>query len=241
MYFSQESQGMRVIYCQECLCSLSAEPLEVVEEPIPHKGGLEYAYYKIQGASFSELKRDIFQRRGPLRPNGQRVPFYTEFHLHWKYDSTYTWDLQDSDDIVVLSVEFKNIVISISHKTTAPVLDDTVKLPAQDLDLWQRYFDKLKQHELDHVSISSDSKTLEALKTEIASIKKAKFGFNNLATRSGSLAGGIIALTVNTVGNRYTSLIQRRYELFDELTKNGEEDYNKDETVRRVFEVTRKE
>ncbi len=238
MYFSKESQGMRVIYCQECLCSLSAEPVEGVEVSAPHKSGLEYVYYKIQGASFSELKQDIFHRRGPLRPNGQRVAFYTDFHLHWKYDSTYTWNLQDSDHMVVLAVEFKNIVISISHKTTAPVLDDTVKLSAQDLDLWQRYFDKLKQHELDHVSISSDSKTLEALKTEITLIKGVEFGFNNLPARSGSLAGGIIALTVNTVGNKYTSLIQKRYELLDELTKYGEENYNKDEVTRKVFEVT---
>ncbi|MBI2870831.1 MAG: DUF922 domain-containing protein [Candidatus Omnitrophica bacterium] len=229
---------MKVIYCQECLYSLFAEPLEAVEESAPDKSGLEYIYYKIQGASFSELKQDIFDRRGPLTSNGQRVSFYTCFHLRWKYDSTYTLKLQDSDDTVVLAVAFKNIVISISHKTTAPVLGDAVKLPSRDLDLWQRYFDKLKQHELDHVSISSDSKTLEVLKTEVASIKEVKFGFNNLPPRSKSLAGDIIALAVNTVGNKYTSLIQKRYELFDELTKNGEEDYNKDEVIRKVFEAT---
>lgn len=217
---------------------MSAEPVEVVEVSVPPKSGLEYVYYKIQGASFGELKQDIFSRRGPLRPNGERVAFYTDFHLRWKYDSTYTWNSQDADDMVVLAVEFKNIVISISHKTTAPVLDNAVKLPAQDLDLWQRYSDKLKQHELDHVSISSDSKTLEVLKTEIGSIQEVKFSFNNLPTRSESLAGGMIALAVNAVGNRYTSLIQKRYELLDELTKYGEENYNKDEVMRKVFEVT---
>ena len=229
---------MVVTYCQECQCSLSAEPIETTERSTPQEVELEYVYYKIRGTSFSELKEDILYRRGPLVPKGQRSTAYTEFHLQWKYDSKYKLNFPERSDEVILSVKFSDIVVSISHKITMPALDDSVKLSPQDAELWDRYFEKLKQHESDHVSISSDPEILGALKAEIGSIRTMKFGFNHMPSRADFLAGDIITLGVNTVGKKYVALIQKRYGLFDDLTKYGEADYDRDKIFKKIHHIT---
>lgn len=227
---------MMVTYCQECLCSLSAEPIGAAQQSSPTEARIEYVPYKIRGASFDELRQDAY-RKGPIGPNGRRSPFYTEFHLRCKYDSKYGLDWLGDRNMVVLEVEFKNVVISMSHKITMPVLDDDVALPAQEASRWDQYCEKLKQHEFDHVKISSDPRALDALRTEITAIRKIEFGFSNLPGTIETMAGEIISVAVNAVGNKYITLLKERYARLDDLTRCGEDDYDREEILKRLSQA----
>lgn len=237
-YYSQEHGTTVAIYCQECQCSL--ESIEGSKELCCHDSDsntnkeVELECYKVCGGSFLELKQDCF-RRGPLGPDGKRSAFYTKFHLKWRYDCNYEiTSANGGQELAVINVQFKKVIVSVHHKVIMPTLHEDMRLSTHDEKLWHEYVDKLKHHEFDHIDLSSDPEILNSLKGQISSIKSIKFGFENMAGISGSQAKDLIALTVNAVGNKYVALLQERYHLFDEMTKNGEADYQKDEIFKKI-------
>ena len=240
--FCRTDEDIETIYCEECQCLLLSNAVNPQKDIFDHTSSSdkepEYEYYLIQGSAFAELKQDCL-RRGPLVLDGQRHPFYTQFHLKWDYDCQYKLKLPDKLQMgVTILIQFQRVDISVSHKIIMPSLDDNVKLPSHDEDLWHRYVDRLKQHELDHIHLSLDTEILKSLKTQISSLGEIRFGFNDMPKISDPEVKNLIALSVNFIGSKYVALIQRRYQLLDEMTEYGELDYEKDKIFKRIAELT---
>lgn len=98
-----------------------------------------FQYYNIQGNSVEELRTEM-QRKGPRDQSGRRFHGLTDWHVSW----TYRWR-QQGDRCRLNQVE-----VDFSNRIQMPRWRPSRHAPRELVQQWQRYIQRLEQHELQH-------------------------------------------------------------------------------------------
>jgi hypothetical protein len=146
----------------------SAEPVSRVHRYSVPEGvklykDITYEYYPVSGKTFLEIVNST-KENGPFnKKENRRFPTKSLWNVGWSYQFVYSSAFDEESNKIHVAVEIYDVNIDYDITITLPTTIDDTSLNPIEKSLWKNYFQKLLEHEHNHVRIIKDDNAKNAL------------------------------------------------------------------------------
>lgn len=192
-----------------------------VPEGIELQKDINHEYYLIFGKNFSEIVKSIEENSIYDRTANRRFPTKSEWSTGISYNFSYSPEIDEDENTVRVTVEIYDIKTYYDITITLPALIDDTSLVPFEKTLWKNYFQRLLDHEYDHVRIIKDQDLKKTLSLGISDIHLLVFEYKDDVDIEAIVRQSVKEET-EKLGQEWAKQIKNRNEEYDKVTSYGE-------------------
>ncbi|MFH0795126.1 MAG: DUF922 domain-containing protein [bacterium] len=198
-----------------------------------HQINVSYAYYEVPGSTFAE----VWRRSSEISPLAGDYRGQTDRYLDWKYRYTYDSEpaRRDGRDGFNFSIKVANVEISVRHVIHLPCIAPGSTLPSEDRARWDSAITELKDHELDHVALTSDPRVEKKFAEELTSLKSLWIPAEKGLDVPKTYFEAAIEKELNARGDALMKMLNDRDTELDEITDHGRKPLDRATFFREIF------